>query len=151
VLSTPIRCLRDITDLLQKLVNKEYTRLTGDLPVDAKAVDAENDGDPGSGDEGGKKKKPPNLSRMLKSRLQKLVDKTDDECVSFRIFIGSHVLTSTLQWTGYLCRIHGTPKQENVAWLLQGHQETSMFREHLCTRFPSPTVNIISPFYLRKS
>jgi len=42
-------------------------------------VDVENDGDPGSGGEGGKKKKTPNLSRMLKSRLQKLVDKTDDE------------------------------------------------------------------------
>jgi chromatin structure-remodeling complex subunit RSC4 len=43
-------------------------------------VDAENDGEPGSGDEGGKKKKTPNLSRVLKLRLQKLVDKTADEC-----------------------------------------------------------------------
>ena len=45
-------------------------------------MDAENDGDGGSGDEGGKKKKTPNLSRILKSRLQKLVDKTADECAS---------------------------------------------------------------------
>ena len=71
----------DSTNFLQKLVNKEYTRLTGDPPEEAKVADAENDGDVGSGGEGGKKKKTPNLSRMLKSRLQKLVDKTDDECV----------------------------------------------------------------------
>jgi chromatin structure-remodeling complex subunit RSC4 len=88
MLSIQICRLRDITDLLQKLVNKEYTRLTGESPVEAKTADAENDGDPGSGDEGGKKKKPPNLSRTLKSRLQKLVDKTDDECVPSHIFIG---------------------------------------------------------------
>jgi len=56
--------------------------------VEAKAGDGENDGDAGSGDEGGKKKKTPNLSRMLKSRLQKLVDRTDDECVPSHIFIG---------------------------------------------------------------
>jgi hypothetical protein len=56
--------------------------LTGASPEDATAADAENDGGAGSGDEGGKKKKTPNLSRMLKSRLQKLVDKTDDECAS---------------------------------------------------------------------
>ena len=51
-----------------------------------KAVDAENDGDPGSRDEGGKKQIP-NLSQLLKSRLQKRVDKTNDECVSFHIFV----------------------------------------------------------------
>ena len=87
MLATPIRHLRDTADPPQKLVNKEYTRLTGDSPVEAKAGDGENDGDGGSGDEGGKKKKTPNLSRMLKSRLQKLVDRTDDECVPSYIFI----------------------------------------------------------------
>ena len=56
--------------------------------MEAKGGDGENDGDAGSGDEGGKKKKTPNLSRMLKSRLQKLVDRTDDECVPSHIFIG---------------------------------------------------------------
>jgi len=56
--------------------------------VEAKVADAENDGGPGPGDEEGKKLKTPNLFRMLKSRLQKLVDKTDDECVSSYIFIG---------------------------------------------------------------
>jgi len=80
MLSAPIPRFCDPADLLQKLVNKEYTRLTGDSPEEAKVADAENDGDAGSGDEGGRKKKTPNLSRMLKSRLQKLVDKTADEC-----------------------------------------------------------------------
>lgn len=79
-LSPPL--MRHPTDLRQKLVNKEYSRLTGESPGEAKAADAENDGDAGSGDEAGKKKKTPNLSRVLKSRLQKLVDKTADECVS---------------------------------------------------------------------
>ena len=35
----------------------------------------------GSDDEGIKKKKPPNMNRLLKTRLQKLVEKTDDACV----------------------------------------------------------------------
>ena len=47
---------RDLTDLPQKLFNKEYVRLTGESPEEAKAADAENDGDAGSGDEAGKKK-----------------------------------------------------------------------------------------------
>jgi len=85
--ATQIRHLRDTADL-QRLVNKEYARLAGDSPVEAKVADAKNDGGPGSGDEGGKKKKTPNLSWMLKSRLQKRVDKTDDKCVSSYIFIG---------------------------------------------------------------
>jgi len=63
--------------------------------VEAKAGDGESDGDTGSGDEGGKKT--PNLSLMLKSRLQKLVDRADDECVSSHIFIDRHVLTPILQ------------------------------------------------------
>jgi len=46
--ATRIHRLRDITDLLQIFVNKEYARLTGDSPVEAKVADAENDGDPGS-------------------------------------------------------------------------------------------------------
>ena len=80
MLLTSTHRLCDPTNPLQKLVNKEFTRLTGNPPEEVRAVDVENDGDVGSGGEGGKKKKTPNLSRMLKSRLQKLVDKTDDEC-----------------------------------------------------------------------
>ena len=56
--------------------------------MEVKAADAENDRDPGPGDEGGKKRRISNLSRMLRSRLWKLVDKADDECVSSHIFIG---------------------------------------------------------------
>jgi len=48
VFATQIHRLRDITDLLQILANKEYARLTGDSPVEAKVADAENDGNPGS-------------------------------------------------------------------------------------------------------
>jgi len=72
---TPIRRLREATDLLQKIVNKEY---------------AQFDGRPTGGGKGGKKKTP-NLFWMLKSRLQKLVDGTDDKCVSLHIFIGRYV------------------------------------------------------------
>ena len=60
--------------------------------MEGKIEDGENDGDAGSRDEGGEKKTP-NLSWMLKSCLQKLVDRAGDECVSFHIFIGRHVLT----------------------------------------------------------
>lgn len=37
--------------------------------------------DAGSDTEEGKKKKAPNMNRLLKTRLQKLVDRTDDEYV----------------------------------------------------------------------
>jgi len=77
--TTQIRRLRDTAGLLQALVDKEYALLTGDSPVEVKAADAENDG--------GGEKKTPNLSRMLRSRLQKLVNKNDDGCVSSYIFI----------------------------------------------------------------
>lgn len=46
------------------------------------AGDAGDDGDDhGSDADGGKKKKPSNMNRLLKTRLQKLVEKTDDSCV----------------------------------------------------------------------
>lgn len=57
--------------------------MTGAL--DDARVDVEHDGDDnavGSDDDGGKKKKTPNLSRILRMRLQKLVDKTDDTYVA---------------------------------------------------------------------
>ncbi|KAG0707435.1 RSC complex protein [Suillus ampliporus] len=61
-----------------KFVNKEYTKMTG------KKVKKNSDGDddeekPADGGEGEKKNKQPNLTRLLKTRLQKLVDKADDE------------------------------------------------------------------------
>lgn len=70
----------------QKLVKKEYAKMTG-----TKEEAAEDEGDDhqpdglihegGSDDEGVKKKKPPNLTRLLKTRLQKLVEKRNDACV----------------------------------------------------------------------
>jgi hypothetical protein len=52
---------------------------------DESRIDVENDADDNhaaSDDESGKKRKAPNMSRLLKSRLQKLVDKTDDSYVT---------------------------------------------------------------------
>ncbi len=61
----------------QKLSTKEYNRLAG--------KDEEHNGE-GSDDENGeKKKKAPNLSRLLKTRLQKLVDRTDDKSVFLQL------------------------------------------------------------------
>lgn len=56
--------------LAQKIVNKAYNKL----------APADDDGENVDG-EGKKKSKAPNLGRLIKSRLQKLVDKTDDSCV----------------------------------------------------------------------
>ncbi|KAG6865756.1 hypothetical protein C0991_011953 [Blastosporella zonata] len=56
---------RDAKDL-SKLVTKTYNRL----------IPPSENGENGDGD--GKKSKAPNLTRLLKSRLQKLADKTDD-------------------------------------------------------------------------
>jgi hypothetical protein len=52
----------------QKLVNKTYNKL---FPAD-------EDGENAEGEEGKGKSKAPNLTRLIKSRLQKLVDKTDE-------------------------------------------------------------------------
>ncbi|KZT73328.1 Bromodomain-containing protein [Daedalea quercina L-15889] len=69
--------------VLHKLVKKEYAKMTGTAE---EAVEDEGDEhavdgvahEGGSEDEGGKKKKPSNMSRLLKTRLQKLAEKTDD-------------------------------------------------------------------------
>jgi len=69
----------------QKLVIKEYNKMSGE----DEQVDVVNDGRENAsrdaaneeGDDGGKKKnknKPPNMNRLVKSRLQKLVNKTDE-------------------------------------------------------------------------
>ncbi|KAG2044404.1 Bromodomain-containing protein [Suillus americanus] len=61
-----------------KFVNKEYTKMTG------KKVKKNSDGDddedkPADGGDSEKKNKQPNLTRLLKARLQKVVDKADEE------------------------------------------------------------------------
>ena len=60
----------------QKLVQKESAKLSG-VPKPDGEDGAGSDGD----GEGTKKKKIPNMSRLLKSRLQKLIEKTDDSFV----------------------------------------------------------------------
>lgn len=65
---------------LQKLANKEYTKITGKKVK--KSSDHDENGEEkvdGDGDDDKKKNKPPNMNRLLKSRLQKLVEKTDEE------------------------------------------------------------------------
>lgn len=57
----------------QKLVQKESAKISG-VPKPEGDDGAGSDGD----GEGTKKKKTPNMSRLLKSRLQKLIEKTDD-------------------------------------------------------------------------
>lgn len=54
------------------------------MPAGEDAEDAEGNGEAGSDTED-KKKKTPNMNRLLKTRLQKLVDKTDDEYVQAEI------------------------------------------------------------------
>lgn len=60
----------------QKVASTEYAKLIGSEDDDVDVV-----GDEISGDEGDKKKKKPSLSRTLKSKLNKLTEKTDDRWV----------------------------------------------------------------------
>ncbi|KAF9245828.1 Bromodomain-containing protein [Melanogaster broomeanus] len=65
---------------LLKLTNKEYTKITGKKVK--KGSDLDENGEEkvdGDGDDDKKKNKPPNMNRLLKSRLQKLVEKVDEE------------------------------------------------------------------------
>lgn len=82
LLSRPCQIILSIrispNNFIQKLVTKEYSKMTG--TVDEGGEDAD-DHAAGSDDEGMKKKKPPNLTRLLKTRLQKVAEKTDEECV----------------------------------------------------------------------
>ncbi|KAH7886072.1 RSC complex protein [Phlebopus sp. FC_14] len=65
---------------LLKLSNKEYSKLTG-KKVKKSGDSDENGEDKAEGEDGDdkKKNKPPNMNRLLKARLQKLVDKTDED------------------------------------------------------------------------
>ncbi|KAF8846080.1 Bromodomain-containing protein [Paxillus ammoniavirescens] len=70
---------------LLKLANKEYTKMTGKKVK--KGTDPDDKGEEkvdGEGDDDKKKNKPPNMNRLLKSRLQKLVEKTDEK--THRVF-----------------------------------------------------------------
>jgi hypothetical protein len=56
----------------QKLVRKQYASITGQADTDAA------EGGAGTDDEG-KKQKAQSLPKILKARLQKLIEKTDDK------------------------------------------------------------------------
>ncbi|KAF8140554.1 RSC complex protein [Boletus edulis] len=65
---------------LLKLANKEYTKLTGKKVKRSSDHDENGEEKPeAEGDDDKKKNRPPNMNRLLKSRLQKLVEKTDEE------------------------------------------------------------------------
>lgn len=78
---------------IQKLTKKEYLKMSGikeEDPTDGGEDGERASGEKGDGEgtgtgDGGKKTKVPNLYRQLKGRLQKLIDKTDEECVR-RVF-----------------------------------------------------------------
>ncbi|KDQ63230.1 hypothetical protein JAAARDRAFT_147324 [Jaapia argillacea MUCL 33604] len=104
---------------LHKLVKKEYASMTGtgeDDDIDH-AADGDGGGDGGdaSGDEGDKKKskgKAPNMNRLLKGRLQKLVDKTDDSGrVLSEVFME---LPNKKQWSIYYKTIKRPQCIENI-------------------------------------
>ncbi|PIL31354.1 hypothetical protein GSI_06052 [Ganoderma sinense ZZ0214-1] len=90
---------------LHKLSIKEYNRLTG--------KDEEHHDGEGSDDENGeKKKKAPNLSRLLKTRLQKLVDRTDDQG---RVLSAEFMeLPSRKQWPMYYTIIKKPQCLDNI-------------------------------------
>ncbi|KAI0828848.1 Bromodomain-containing protein [Trametes gibbosa] len=94
---------------LHKLATKEYSRITGtkeEPPVD--------DGDEraASDDEGNGKKKSSNLHRVLRTRLQKLVDKTD---VNGRVLSTEFMeLPSRKQWPMYYQIIKKPQALENI-------------------------------------
>ena len=89
----------------------------GDSVVEAKAGDGENVGYAGSEDEALREGRRRHLiSLVFKSRLQKLVDRTDDKCVSSHIFTGRHVLIPIPSVDGLsLGKLSGLPKDTGVA------------------------------------
>lgn len=65
------------------------------------------------------------MSRLLKTRLQKLVDRTDDEYASTLLdFLASLTFP---QRTRSVSRVHGASQQEAMANILQVDKEASMF------------------------
>ncbi|CDO73448.1 hypothetical protein BN946_scf185013.g83 [Trametes cinnabarina] len=94
---------------LHKLATKEYSRITG-VNKDAPADDADDKA--ASDDDGDAKKKGPNLHRLLKTKLQKLVTKTDDDG---RILSSEFMdLPSRKQWPSYYQVIKKPQALENI-------------------------------------
>ncbi|KAI0334091.1 Bromodomain-containing protein [Cubamyces sp. BRFM 1775] len=94
---------------LHKLVTKEYSRMTG-TKEEAPADDGDEKG--ASEDETSGKKKAPNMHRLLKSRLQKLVDKADEKG---RVLSAEFMeLPSRKQWPMYYQIIKKPQALENI-------------------------------------
>ena len=74
--------------LFQKLVHKTYNKM----------IPSEEDGENG-------KHKPPNLTRLMKSRLEKLVNKTDSQYVYFTKHLSSHPFWPLISGDAY-CRMN---------------------------------------------
>lgn len=112
----------------QKLVQREFTTITGESPdmeVD-QPKPAEDKPDPSSSK--APKTRPPALGKLLKTRLQKLYKMTDDEWVflSTISFAPSFILTigTTFKESGPLCSLHGSTESTIVPSILPDHQET---------------------------
>ncbi|KAI8990698.1 Bromodomain-containing protein [Trametes punicea] len=94
---------------LHKLATKEYSRITG-VKEDAAADDGDDKGP--SDDEGGGKKKGSSMYRILKTRLQKLIDKTND---TGRVLSAEFMeLPSRKQWPMYYQIIKKPQALENI-------------------------------------
>ncbi|KAI0654484.1 Bromodomain-containing protein [Cubamyces menziesii] len=94
---------------LHKLATKEYGRMTG-TKEEAPADDGDEKG--ASEDEASGKKKAPNMHRLLKSRLQKLVDKADEKG---RVLSAEFMeLPSRKQWPMYYQIIKKPQALENI-------------------------------------
>ncbi|TFK56612.1 Bromodomain-containing protein [Heliocybe sulcata] len=63
---------------LHKIVKKEYARITGTAEEEPGDGGEKAEGEGSDNERDKKSKKAPNMTRLLKSRLQKLVEKTDD-------------------------------------------------------------------------
>lgn len=88
----------------QKQVLQDYSKITGtDETGEAEEISGEI---AGSDDEGAKKKKTPSMYRVLKQRLQKLIEKTDESYVLLPP-IRTYMLTPP-QRPCALIRVYGT-------------------------------------------
>ena len=102
----------------QRLVHKTYSKMAPN------EEDGENE-----------KSKTPNLNRLIKARLEKLVGKTDATYVVPFLQPMSLVFNYDIKWTGFIRRIHAIALEENMALLLQGNQEAPMLRKHFCAAY----------------
>ncbi|TCD71196.1 hypothetical protein EIP91_012146 [Steccherinum ochraceum] len=92
--------------VLHKLVTTEAGRLSGKAPVDGEGGDGSSDV------EGEEKKKKQNMGRLLKTRLQKLVDKTDSDGRALSIEFME--LPSRKHWPVYYKTIKHPQCLENI-------------------------------------